>query len=87
MYVCVCVRNASEETSLPPLNGPESVSMVMNQRNREDKRACTVSSPAEPGDSEAASQASAANLSWRLFYRKPVPCKTEGDGWVEQNVL
>ena len=85
--MCVCVRNASEETSLPPLNGPESVSMVMNQRNREDKRARTVSSPAEPGDSEAASQASAANLSWRLFYRKPVPCKTEGDGWVEQNVL
>ena len=36
--LCVCVRNASEETSLPPLNAPESVSMVMNKRNREDKR-------------------------------------------------
>lgn len=32
-YVCVCVRNVREETSLPPLNAPESVSMVMNKHN------------------------------------------------------
>ena len=33
MCVCVCVRNVREETSLPPLNAPESVSMVMNKHN------------------------------------------------------
>ena len=31
--VCVCVLEMRAETSLPPLNAPESVSMVMNKHN------------------------------------------------------
>ena len=81
--VCVCVRNVREETSLPPLNAPESVSMVMNKHNWEDKWTHSEQPSGSPCLSEATSQASAASLSWSLFYRKPISYKTEGDGWVE----